>query len=100
MFRQLFCARVRHKLCPSEVVTDAQRLTLEQVRRVADVVIRCIGLPRRIQNVEYEAELARLAYHQRRNAKASYYHRQRRFAVYQAMGIDPDTIKRVEPKSS
>jgi len=97
---QLFCARVRHKLCPSEVVTDAQRLTLEQVRRVADVVIRCIGLPRRIQNVEYEAELARLAYHQRRNAKASYYHRQRRFAVYQAMGIDPDTIKRVEPKSS
>ncbi len=96
---QLFCARVRHKLCPSEVVADAQRLTLEQVRRAADVVIRCSGLPWRIRDAEYEAELNRIAYHQRRNAEASYHHRRKRFAAYQAMGIDPDTIKRVEPKS-
>lgn len=46
---QLFCARVRHQLCRSEVVTDAERLTLEQVRRAADVVIGCMGLPQRIR---------------------------------------------------
>lgn len=47
MVAQLFCARVRHQLCPSEIVTDAQRLTLEQVRRAADVFIRCLELPPR-----------------------------------------------------
>jgi hypothetical protein len=31
------------------VVTDAERLTLEQVRRAVDVVIRCIGLPNDFQ---------------------------------------------------
>lgn len=96
---QLFCARVRHQLCPSEVVTDAERLTLEQVRRAADVFIRCIGLPRRIAEQEYEAELKRLAYHQRRNAAASRSHRKKRIADYRAKGIDPDRIKSVEPKS-
>lgn len=96
---QLFCARVRHKLCASEIVTDAERLTLEQVRRVADVVVRCLGLPRRLARKEYEAELARIAYHQRRNAEASRCHRKKRIADYLAMGIDPDRIKSVEPKS-
>jgi len=52
---QLFCAR---------------RLTLEQVRRAADVFIRCLGLPRRLAQQEYEAELARIAYHQRRQRRS------------------------------
>jgi len=96
---QLFCARVRHKLCASEIVTDAERLTLEQVRRAADVVIRCLGLPHRFAQQEYEAELKRIAYHQRRNAEASRCHRKKRIADYLAMGIDPDRIRSVEPKS-
>jgi hypothetical protein len=45
MVAQLFCARVRHRLCPSEVVTDAERLTLEQVRRAADVFINVWDCP-------------------------------------------------------
>lgn len=95
---QLFCARVRHRLCRSEVVTDAERLTLEQVRRAADVVIRCIGLPRRIRDEQYEAECNRIRYHQRRNAEASRCHRKKRIADYHALGIDPYQIKSVEPK--
>lgn len=96
---QLFCARVRYQLCRSEVVTDAERLTLEQVRRAADVYIRCVGLPRRIAREEYQAELDRIHYHQRRNAQASRCHRKKRIAAYHALGIDPDRIKAVEPES-
>lgn len=40
-----------------------------------------------------------MAYHQRRNALASHYHRKKRLPAYHAVGIDPDTIKRVESKS-
>lgn len=96
---QLYCARVRHRLCRGEVVTDAERLTLEQVRRAADVVIRCSGLPRRFRDKEYEAELNRINYHQRRNAEASRCHCKKRIAAYKQLGIDPDKIKSVEPKS-
>ena len=97
---QLFCACVRHRLCPSEVVTEAERLTLEQVRRGADVFIRCMHLPRRIRLQEYKAELERIHYHQSRNAQASRCHRKRRLATYQEMGIDPNKIKSVDPKTS
>ena len=96
---QLFCAQVRHRLCPSEIVTDAQRLTLEQVRRAADVFICCLDLPPRIRKRRYEAELKRIRYHQRRNAMSSRSHCQTRIAAYHAMGIDPDGIKSVEGKS-
>jgi len=58
---QLFCARVRHKRFASEIVTDAERLTPEQVRRAADVFIRCLGPPRRLAQQEYDAELNRIA---------------------------------------
>ncbi|TWT89147.1 hypothetical protein Pla100_57160 [Neorhodopirellula pilleata] len=79
--------------------TDAERLTLEQVRRAADVVIRCISLPKRLRDEQYEAECDRINYHQRRNAEASRSHRKKRIAQYHALGIDPETIKNVEPKS-
>lgn len=95
---QLFCARVRHRLCPGEIVTDAQRLTLEQVRRAADVFIRSLDLPPRLRQRQYEAELKRLCYHQRRNAASSRSHCKTRIAAYRGMGIDPDGIKSVEGK--
>jgi SRSO17 transposase len=96
---QLFCSRVRYQLCRSEIITDAERLTLEQVRRAADVFIRCIGLPRRIRYREYEAESERIEYHQARNAEASRCHGNQRLARYYAMGIDPNKIKSVDPKT-
>lgn len=95
---QLFCARVRHQLCRSEMVTDAERLTLEQVRRATDVFISSMDLPPRLRKRRFEAELERMRYHQRRNAEASRYHRKKRLADYRMVGIDPDTIKSVEPK--
>jgi SRSO17 transposase len=93
---QLFCARMRHRLCRSEVVTDAQLLTLEQVRRAADVYLDSIELPR---SARYQAELDRLRYHQTRNATASRSHRKTRLLEYEAIGIDVMKIKSVEPKT-
>ena len=96
---QLFCARVRQKLCPSEVVTDAKRLTLEQVRRAMDVYLDAVDLPRAARLARYEAELKRIRYHQDRNATASRSHFKTRRKQYEAMGIDPTKIKSVHPKS-
>lgn len=97
---QLFCARVRHQLCTSEVVTDAERLTLEQVRRAADVFVSSMDLPRRVRLNRYEAELERMRYYQARNAETSRCHQRKRMVYYKALGIDPDAIKSVDPKSS
>jgi SRSO17 transposase len=96
---QLFCARMRHRLCRSEVVTDAQLLTLEQVRRAADVYLDSIELPRSARLARYQAELDRLRYHQTRNATASRSHRKTRLLEYEAIGIDVMKIKSVEPKT-
>ncbi len=96
---QLFCARVRHQQCPSEVVTDAKRLTLEQVRRAMDVYLDAVDLPRAARLPRYEAELKRIRYHQARNATASRSHFKTRREQYEAMGIDPTKIKSVHPKS-
>lgn len=96
---QLFCARVRHDRCPTEVVTDAERLTLEQVRRATDVFLASMDLPPRIRGRRYQAEHERIRYHQARNAAASIGHRKRRYDEYRAMGIDPDRIKSVREKA-
>lgn len=93
---QLFCARVRHRFCRSEVVTDAERLTVEQVCRAVDVFIASVDLPRRYRMNRYNAELLRQRYHQERNAEASRCHRKRRYNELAAIGIDPDAIKSVE----
>lgn len=97
---QLFCSRIRHRLCPTELVTDAERLTLEQIRRATDVFIASMDLPRRLRQQRYRNEHQRIRYHQIRNASASKYHRRRRYNEYRAMGIDPDRIKSVKQKSS
>ena len=96
---QLFCARVREQLCPSEVVTDAHRLTLEQVRRATNVYLDACNLPRAARLARHEAELYRIRYHQARNAAASRSHFKTRLKLYEEMGIDPTKIKSVEPKS-
>lgn len=44
---QLFCARVRQQLSPSEDVLSGELLTMEQVRRAADVVVDSMTYPPR-----------------------------------------------------
>lgn len=94
----LFCARVRQQLSPSNVVTSGQLLTIEQVRRAADVFLAAIDSPPRHRRQRYEAELQRQHYHQQRNAIASRSHRKARLQELHRLGIDPDQIKSIPPK--
>ena len=92
---QLFCARVRHRLCRSEIVTDAERLTVEQVRRAMDKYIDSLASPPRLRRNRYQAVADQIDYHQKRNAAASKSHWQTRLRRYRALGIDPMTIKSI-----
>lgn len=94
----LFCARVRHQLSPSEVVTSGELLTMEQVRRAADVYIATFDLPCQQREDRYAAELVRQQYHQWRNMTAAKSHHKRRLKDLQQLGIDPYRIKSVCPK--
>jgi len=94
----LFCARVRLQLSPSNLVTSGELLTMEQVRRAADVFLDARDLPRRQQRQRYEQELQQQRYHQRRNAAASRSHRKTRLQQLRKLGIDPNQIKSVLPK--
>ncbi|WP_146535377.1 hypothetical protein [Rubripirellula reticaptiva] len=97
---QLSCARAWHQLCRSEAVADAERITLEQVRRTADTFIASSDLPTQIRKHRYQAEHERIRFHQTRNSMASESHRNRRYEEYQAMKIEPEQIKSVEEKPS
>jgi SRSO17 transposase len=94
----LFCARVRQQLSPSSLVTSGELLTMEQVRRAADVFLAAIGLPPQPRRQKHEAELKRQRYHQGRNAAASRSHRKTRLQQLHQLGIDPDQIKSALPK--
>jgi SRSO17 transposase len=94
----LFCARVRLQLSPSQLVISGELLTMEQVRRAADVFLAAIDLPTEFRRQSYEAELDRQHYYQRRNAAASRSHRKTRLRQLHRLGIDPEQIKNVFPK--
>lgn len=96
---QLFCAQVRYRLCRSELVTDAERLTLEQVRHAMDTFIDSMDLPRRSRYKRYQAESDRINYHQYRNASASRSHWKAALQRYKQLGIDPRTIKSIIPNN-
>lgn len=96
---QLFCARVRQQHSPSEDVLSGELLTLEQVRRAANVFVGSIGLPRRSREQLYQAEVDRQTYYARRNAQASNSHRKTRNQQLAKLGIDPDKIKSAAPKT-
>lgn len=95
---QLFCARVRQKLSPSDDVTSGELLTMEEVRRAANVFIESIGLPPRCRERLYQDEVHRQDYYVRRNAQAAKSHRKTRHKQLMKTGIDPDRIKSVIPK--
>jgi len=94
----LFCARIRQQLSPSYKVTSGELLTMEQVRRAADVFLAVIDLPPQHRRQSYEAELTRQSYYQRRNAAASRSHCKTRLRELWNLGIHPDQIKSVLPK--
>lgn len=94
----LFCARVRQQLSPSQLVTSGELLTLEQVRRAANVFLDALDLPPKQRKQRYQQELDRQAYYQQRNAAAARSHRKTRLQQLQNLGIDPDQIKSVYPK--
>lgn len=98
ILNQLFCARVRQQLSPSENVLSGELLTVEQVRRATNVFLECITLPPRCRNQRYQDEAERQAYYARRNAQASRSHRKTRRRQLAALNIDPDKIKSVAPK--
>ena len=75
---QLFCARVRQQLSPNDDVLSGELLTMEQVRRAANVFIDSIGLPPRICQQLYQEEAERQSYYARRNAQAAKSHRKTR----------------------
>ncbi len=96
---QLFCARVRQTLCPQAVVTDGERLTMEQVRRAVDVYIAATDTSRFIRQQRYQAELGRQHYYQTRNAAASRGHWKSRIAEFQMLGIDIAKIKSLDSQA-
>lgn len=97
---QLFCARVRQQLSPSDDVLNGELLTTEQVRRAANVVVRSLSLPPRTRERLYREESQRQSYHTRRNAQAIKSHRETRRKRLAKLGIDPDRIKSVPPKNT
>ena len=94
----LFCARVRQQLSPDEDVLSGELLTMEQVRRAANVFVASLCLPRRSREKLYRAESARQSYYASRNAQASKSHRKTRHKRLAGLGVDPDKIKSVSPK--
>ena len=97
---QLFCARVRQQLSPSNILPTGELLTLEQVRRAANVFLEAIGLNRTQRRERSQAELERQHYHQRRNAASSRAHGTTRVDHLRSLGIDPDRIKSVFPQQT
>jgi SRSO17 transposase len=95
----LFCARVRQKLSASELVTSGELLTMEQVRRAANVFIETIRMTPQKRNEHLKKELARQRYYTARNATAARSHKKTRTKRLKELGIDPASIKSVPPKS-
>ena len=96
---QLFCARVRQQFSPTDDVLSGELLTMEQVRRAANVFVVSIGLPSQNRNQLYEDEANRQAYYACRNAQASKSHQKKRKKRLAELRIDPDRIKSVSPKT-
>jgi len=95
---QLFCARVRQQMSPSEDVLGGELLTTEQVRRAINVHLAALDFPPRCRHRMYCEEIERQGYYCDRNAKAAKSHRTTRHKRLLELGIDSDRIKSVFPK--
>lgn len=86
----LFCARMRQKY---DDLTQTDRLTVEQVHSAINAWLTVADLPPAARKKQFEKELKKQRYHQRRNTQARKSHTKRRLAKLQAIGIDADKIK-------
>ena len=96
----LFCARMRQKFELTRAGADErlEQLTTEQVRRAMNTWLEA-ALGRLSKTQQFQRELAKQRYYQRRNAQARRSHTKTRRARLQALGIDADRIKSCIPRS-
>ncbi len=85
----LFCSRTRQRLAANH----AGDLTVEQVRRAANIYLAYHHLPPDLRDQAFEKELSDQRYHQARNAQARKSHTKTRIAFYRDLGIDVDRVK-------
>ena len=97
---QLFCAQVRQKLSPSTLVASGELLTMEQVRRAANVYLDALELTPSQLREKFAQELSRQTYYAGRSATAAKSHRKTRIKQLTELGIDPERIKSVLPKNA
>jgi len=89
----LFCSRLRQTWGELEEVDPFEKLTVEQVRAVANCYLKYRDLPPPQRTERFQSELYRQRYHQKRNAQAIKSHTKTRIQLYDELGIDVDTIK-------
>jgi SRSO17 transposase len=85
----LFCSRIRQRLDRNQL----RGLTVEQVRRAANVYLAHHHLPPALRDEAFEKELTDQCYYQERNAQAKKSHTKTRIQFYRGLAIDIDNIK-------
>jgi SRSO17 transposase len=93
----LFCARMRQKFDARTPPDDPlEHLTMEQVRRAMNAWLEAAA--KQLTKAEqFEQELIKQRYYQRRNAQARRSHTKTRKARLQSLGIDAERIKSCVP---
>ena len=93
----LFCARMRQKFDATPARDDPlEHLTMEQVRRAMNVWLEAAA--KQLTKAEqFEQELLKQRYYQRRNAQARRSHTKTRKARLKSLGIDAERIKSCVP---
>jgi SRSO17 transposase len=96
----LFCARMRQKFDATTPDDDSlEHLTMEQVRRAMNAWLEAAA--KQLTKAEqFEQELLKQRYYQRRNAQARRSHTKTRKAQLKSLGIDTERIKSCVPQSS
>jgi SRSO17 transposase len=96
----LFCARMRQKFDPATSRDDPlEHLTMEQVRRAMNAWLEAAA-KQCTKAEQFEQELSKQRYYQRRNAHARRSHTKTRKARLKSLGIDAERIKSCVPRSS
>jgi SRSO17 transposase len=96
----LFCARMRQKFDATTSRDDPlEHLTMEQVRRAMNAWLEAAA-KQLTKAEEFEQELSKQRYYQRRNAQARRSHTKTRKARLKSLGIDAESIKSCVARSS
>jgi SRSO17 transposase len=94
----LLCSRLRQQWDDMKPLDPLQKLTVEQVRSAINCWLKHHDLPPPERTQRYEHEIEIHEYHQRRNLQAIKSHTKTRYHKLRAMGIEPDKIKRCQPR--